>query len=56
MTASELTELQKAVAEALAIYGQNKDPLSATEISIKSMLVAVRLQLAEKLKQTPLDP
>ena len=49
MTESELGSVLKAIDAAIDVYRNHEGRLNAPEISVKSMLMAVRVQVAEQL-------
>ena len=49
MTQPELGSILKSIDQALEIYQRHQGPLSATEVSMKSMLLALRRQTIEEL-------
>jgi hypothetical protein len=51
MTDRELTRILKAIDEALEVFQSQKGALSAREISVKSMLHALRVQVADQLNR-----
>jgi hypothetical protein len=51
MTDRELTQVQESINEAIEVFQTQKSTLTAREISIKSMLLALRLQIAEQRVQ-----
>ena len=48
MTDRELTQIQESIDEAIKVFQTQKGTLTAREISMKSMLLALRLQLGEQ--------
>ena len=51
MTENELQRILAAIDEALVVYQQHRGPLAAAELSVKSMLIVVRAQVADQLKR-----
>jgi DNA-binding IscR family transcriptional regulator len=51
MTDAELGQILKAIDSAIDIYRTHEGRLSAPEISVKSMLMAVRNQVAAQLQR-----
>ena len=51
MTESELDRILKSIDDAIAVYQAHRGTLKAAEISVKSMLLALRAQLADQLNQ-----
>jgi hypothetical protein len=51
MTGSELQGILASVDDALAVYQKHRGTLSAAELSVKSMLIVVRAQIADQLKR-----
>lgn len=49
MSETDLTRLLMSVDEAIAVFQAQKVALNAREISVKSMLLALRVQVAEQL-------
>lgn len=55
MTDRELARILKSIDEALEVFQSQKNTLSAREISVKSMLYALRVQVADQLTQERSD-
>jgi hypothetical protein len=51
MTETEIKEVLKAIDTGLVVFEQHQGRLSGAEISVKSMLLALRIQLTEQLKR-----
>jgi hypothetical protein len=51
MTENQLQRVIVSIDAALAIYQQHIGPLAASELSVKSMLIVVRAQVAQQLKE-----
>ena len=49
MTESELDRILKSIEAAIEVFRGHKGTLTASEISVKSMLLAMRLQVADQL-------
>ena len=49
MTDRELTRILKCIDDAIEVFQTQKGTLSAREISVKSMLHALRVQVADQL-------
>ena len=51
MTEKELGRILASLDAALAVYHHHEGKLSAGEVSVKSMLIVVRAQVADQLKR-----
>jgi hypothetical protein len=51
MTENELERILSSIDAALAVYQQQRGTLAAAELSVKSMLIVVRAQVADQLKR-----
>ena len=51
MTESELERILSSIDAALAVYQRHGGTLAAAELSVKSMLIVVRAQIADQLKR-----
>jgi hypothetical protein len=51
MTETDLQHILASIDDALAVYQQQRGTLAAAEVSVKSMLIVVRAQVAEQLKR-----
>ncbi len=51
MTESELGQMLQSIDAALEVFRSHKGPLTALEISAKSMLIAVRVQVVDQLSR-----
>ena len=51
MTERELGRVVKSLDDAIEVFQLQKGPLTAREISVKSMLLALRVQVNEQLAQ-----
>jgi hypothetical protein len=51
MTEAEITEVLQALDAGLAVFEKHKGRLTGAEISVKSMLLALRVQLTEQLNR-----
>jgi hypothetical protein len=52
MTETEIKEVLQGVDAGLRVFEKHEGRLTGSEISVKSMLLALRLQLTEQLKRT----
>jgi hypothetical protein len=55
MTVAELGCILKSIDAALEIYRRHQGPLTATEVSMKSMLSTLRSQMIQELEASPLE-
>lgn len=55
MTVAELRGLLHSIDTALAIFQNHSGALAATDISIKSMLVAMRVRVLDELERSIVD-
>ena len=51
MTERELQRILKSLDDAIEVFQSQKGPLSAREISVKSMLLALRMQVNDQIQR-----
>jgi len=51
MSQAELVQLADSIDQALAVFKDHKPDLTAREVSVKSMLIAVNYQVRDQLQQ-----